>query len=228
MGDRAGGRRVRYNMGFILTSGDCPRRLAGLRADGMAFDEAYYRRYYHDPRTAVTSRAEMRDRAGMIAATVRYIGLPVSRILDAGCGVGLMRAPLRRLLPRAQYTGLESSEYLCRRYGWQHGTLQTLDAAARYELVICYDVLQYLDTPAARAAIEKLTAVCRGALYFGALTSGDWRNNCDQSRTDRVPGMRSAAWYRRELARGFRQLGCGMWLRRGAPVVLWDLDGPVR
>jgi len=94
--------------------------------------------------------------------------------------------------------------------------------------VICYDVLQYLDTPSAREAIAKLAAVCRGALYFGALTSGDWRNNCDQSRTDRVPGLRPAAWYRRELARGFRQLGCGMWLRRGAPVVLWDLDGPLR
>jgi 2-polyprenyl-3-methyl-5-hydroxy-6-metoxy-1,4-benzoquinol methylase len=47
--------------------------------------------------------------------------------------------------------GLEASEYLCRRYGWQHGTLQTLDAAERYELVVCYDVLQYLDTRARRA-----------------------------------------------------------------------------
>ena len=59
-----------------------------------AFNEAYYQRYYHDPRTAVTSRAEMRARAELIAACVRYIGLPVARILDAGCGVGLLRAPL--------------------------------------------------------------------------------------------------------------------------------------
>ena len=191
----------------------------------MAFDEAYYRRYYHDPRTAVTSRSQMRDRAELIAACLRHIGLPVSRILDAGCGVGLMRAPLLRRLPRAQYTGLESSEYLCRRYGWQQGTLQTLSARVRYELVVCYDVLQYLKEDGARQAIAKLSAVCRGALYFGVLTSGDWRNNCDQSRTDRVPGLRSAAWYRRELARYFRPLGCGIWLRRGAPVTLWDLDG---
>ncbi len=193
-----------------------------------AFNEAYYRRYYHDPRTAVTSRAEMHARAGLIAASVRYIGLPVSRILDAGCGVGLMRAPLKRALPRAHFTGLEASEYLCRRYGWRQGTLQTLDASEHYELVICYDVLQYLDTRAAHEAIAKLTAVCSGALYFGALTSGDWRKNCDQTRTDKVPGLRSAAWYRRELARGFRPLGCGIWLRRGAPVTLWDLDEPDR
>jgi 2-polyprenyl-3-methyl-5-hydroxy-6-metoxy-1,4-benzoquinol methylase len=191
----------------------------------MPFDKAYYQRFYHDPRTAVTSRAEMRDRAALIAACVRYAGLPVKRILDAGCGVGLLRAPLRRLLPQARYVGLEVSAYLCQRYGWQQGTLQTLSVRQRYELVICYDVMQYLGAAEARKAIAKLAKVCRGALYFGALTSGDWRHNCDQSRTDRIPGLRSAAWYRRELSRAFVPMGCGMWLRRGAPVTLWDLDG---
>ena len=191
----------------------------------MPFDKAYYQRFYHDPRTAVTTRAEMRDRAALIAACVRYVDLPVKRILDAGCGVGLLRAPLLRRLPGAQYIGLEVSEYLCRRYGWRQGTLQTLNTAERYELVICYDVMQYLKPAEARRAIAKLAQVCRGALYFGALTSGDWKDNCDQARTDRIPGLRSAAWYRRELSRAFRPLGCGMWLRRGAPVTLWDLDG---
>ena len=192
------------------------------------FDRAYYQRFYHDPRTAVTSRAEMRSRAALIAASVRYLGLPVKRILDAGCGVGLLRAPLLRRLPRARYFGLEASEYLCRRYGWQLGTLQTLATREQYELVICYDVMQYLRTTEARQAIVKLANLCRGALYFGALTSGDWRNNCDQSRTDYLPGLRSAAWYRRELTRAFKPLGCGMWLRCGTPVTLWDLDGAGR
>ena len=191
------------------------------------FDRAYYQRFYHDPGTAVTSRAEMRERAALIAAAVRHVGLPVQRILDAGCGVGLMRAPLVRRLPGARYVGLETSEYLCRRYGWQQGALQTLATREKYELVICYDVMQYLDTDGARRAIAKLTAVCRGMLYFGALTSGDWRRNCDQTRTDFLPGLRSAAWYRRELARGFEPLGCGLWLRRGAPVTVWDLDRAV-
>lgn len=188
------------------------------------FDRAYYQRYYHDPRTAVTSRAEMRARAGLISAAVRYLDLPVRRILDAGCGVGLMRAPLLRRLPGSRYIGLETSAYLCQRYGWQHGTIQSLAARERFELVICYDVMQYLTTPEARLAIAKLGKVCRGILYFGALTSGDWRNNCDQTRTDRVAGIRAATWYRRELARAFQPLGCGLWLRRGAPVTLWDLD----
>ena len=188
------------------------------------FDQAYYQRYYHNPRTAVTSRAEMRARAALIAAGVRYLGLPVRQILDAGCGVGLLRAPLLRRLPGARYVGLEASDYLCRRYGWRHGTMQSLSAREQYELVICYDVMQYLTAPQARQAIAKLGTVCRGILYFSALTSGDWRNNCDQARTDRVPGLRSATWYRRELARSFLSFGCGLWVRRGAPVTLWDLD----
>jgi SAM-dependent methyltransferase len=193
--------------------------------DSETFDKDYYQRFYFNPRTAVTSRAEMRDRAALIAACVDYAGLPVRRILDAGCGVGLLRAPLLRRLRRAQYVGLETSAYLCRRYGWRQGTLQTLRSRERFDLVICYDVLQYLKAAEARQAIANLARVCRGALYFGALTSGDWRNNCDQSRTDHIPGLRAASWYRRELGRHFSPLGCGMWLRRAAPVTLWDLDG---
>lgn len=188
------------------------------------FDRAYYQRYYHDPRTAVTSRAEMRARASLISAAVKYLDLPVTRILDAGCGVGLMRAVLRQRLPAARYVGLDTSPYLCRRYGWRRGTIQSLSARERFELVICYDVMQYLTTPQARRAMARLGQVCRGLLYFGALTSGDWRHTCDRTRTDRVPGIRPATWYRRELRRNFKPLGCGLWLRRGAPVTLWDLD----
>jgi len=196
-----------------------------MPSDNDSFDRAYYQRFYFDPLTAVTSKAEMRDRAVLIAACVNYAGLPVKRILDAGCGVGLLRAPLLRRLRGAEYVGLETSEYLCRRYGWRQGTVQTLSSRERFDLVICYDVLQYLSEREAQRALTRLARVCRGALYFGALTSGDWRRNCDQTRTDKIPGLRPASWYQRALKRYFQPLGCGMWLRRGAPVTLWDLDG---
>jgi len=90
--------------------------------------------------------------------------------------------------------------------------------------VICYDVLQYLSAPQARRAIANLARVCRGALYFGALTLEDWRHNCDQTRTDRIAQLRSGAWYRRELSRAFRPIGCGMWIKRELNLTLWDLD----
>jgi len=190
----------------------------------MAFDRDYYQRFYFNPRTAVTSRAEMRARARLIIGCVQYVGLPVRRILDAGCGVGMLRAPLKRALRSADYVGLELSDYLCRRYGWRQGSIETLRTRERFELVICYDVLQYLSMTQARRAIANLARVCRGALYFGALTLEDWHDNCDQSRTDRIPGLRPGAWYRRELARAFRPIGCGMWLKRELHLTLWNLD----
>jgi 2-polyprenyl-3-methyl-5-hydroxy-6-metoxy-1,4-benzoquinol methylase len=190
----------------------------------MDFNRDYYQRFYFNPRTAVTSKAEMGARARLIAGCADYLGLPVGKILDAGCGVGLLREPLLRALPRARYMGLEHSSYLCRRYGWRQGSIETYRSRERFDLVICYDVLQYLSAPAARRAIRNLARLCRGALYFGALTSEDWRDSCDQRRTDRVRALRSGGWYRRELARAFMPVGCGMWLKRDVPLTLWSLD----
>jgi len=190
----------------------------------QGFDRAYYQRFYFNSRTAVTSKAEMRARAQLIGAAVAYVGLPVTKILDAGCGIGLLRAPLLRAFQRAEYVGLEYSDYLCQRYGWRQGSVASFSTRERFELVVCYDVLQYLTEAQARRAIANLAKWCRGALYFGALTREDWRDNCDQSRTDRIPGLRGGNWYRRELSRYFRAMGCGMWLRHDLPLTIWNLD----
>ena len=190
----------------------------------MAFDRDYYQRFYFNRRTAVTSRAEMHARARLIAGCVDYVGLPVAKILDAGCGVGLLRAPLLHGLKRASYTGLEFSDYLCQRYGWRQGSIETFRTRERFDLVICYDVLQYLSAAAARRAIANLARLCRGALYFGALTREDWRDNCDRRLTDRAVHLRPGEWYRRRLRRQFLYLGFGMWLRKGQCPLLWDLE----
>jgi 2-polyprenyl-3-methyl-5-hydroxy-6-metoxy-1,4-benzoquinol methylase len=190
----------------------------------MQFGPEYYRRYYYDPRTAVVSRAEMRARARLIAAFAAHAGLPVRRILEAGCGTGLLRSALRQLLPRAHYLALEASEYLCDRHGWQHGRIEEFRARAPFDLVICYDVLQYLDAARAARALANLSRLCRGVLYFSALTRGDFAHNCDRRRTDHEVYLRSARWYRERLAVRFREAGVGFWLRRGAPLTLWELE----
>jgi 2-polyprenyl-3-methyl-5-hydroxy-6-metoxy-1,4-benzoquinol methylase len=198
----------------------------------MAFDQAYYQRYYFDPKTAVNSNREVRARATLIAAYVEHIGLPVGRILDMGCGTGGLKARLLKLLPRATYTGVEVSEYLCKRYGWEQSGVEDYKSKTPFDLVVCYDVVQYLDDQAATRAINNLTRLCRGVLYFTALTRADWDENCDQRRTDRNVNLRPGEWYRKRLRRGFREIGAGFWLRRGSPLTVWDLesalDKPVR
>ena len=189
-----------------------------------SFDRDYYRRYYFNARTAVISRAEMRARAALIAAHALHIGLPVHCILDAGCGTGAMRRTLLRRLPRSTYVGLETSEYLCQRYGWEHGLVETYRAAVPFDLIVCYDVLQYLDDKRAGAALANLARLCRGILYCTVLTRADWLHNCDRKRTDPNVYLRSGEWYRTRLRRGFREIGAGFWLRRGAPLTIWELE----
>jgi len=187
------------------------------------FDKAYYQKFYFNTRTAVISRAEMKARARLIGAYADHIGLPVRHVLDAGCGIGLLRAPLLRAFPRAQYTGLEYSDYLCNRYGWTQGSLADFQAAP-FDLVVCYDVLQYLDDRTAARAIANLGRLTRGVLYLSALTARDWRENCDRTRTDPDVFLRAAEWYGARLRRLFRPAGTGFWIRRGAPLTTWEME----
>ena len=194
------------------------------RSPGDRFDAEFYRRHYLDRRTRVVTRAEMARRAELVAAFVRHGELRVRSILDVGCGLGLMRRQLLRRFPRARHTGLEASGYLCERFGWEHGSAASFDPGRTYDLVICYDVLQYLDSRQAAAAIRNLGRLCAGVLHFGVLTQEDWELYCDQRGTDRNVHLRPAEWYRKRLAPAFINAGSGMFVRRGAPVHLWELD----
>jgi len=166
----------------------------------------------------------MARRAELIAAFVRHGEFRVRSILDLGCGLGLMRDPLLRQFPRALYTGVEASAYLCERYGWEQGSAATYSARKPFDLVVCYDVFQYLTSREAAAAIRNLGGLCAGVLHFGALTREDWELYCDQRITDRNVHIRPASWYRRRLAPAFINAGSGMFVRRGAPIHLWALD----
>jgi len=188
------------------------------------FDAAFYRRFYLDPKTRVVTRGEMARRAALIAAFVRHGELPVRSILDVGCGLGLMRSQLRRHFPKARYTGLEVSEYLCQKHGWVQASAATYNPSQPFDLVICYDVMQYLGTREAAAAVRNLARLCSGVLHFGALTREDWDLYCDKRRTDRNVQIRPADWYRKRLAVSFINAGTGMFVRRGAPIHLWELD----
>ena len=189
------------------------------------FDADFFHRYYADPRTRVADATDAKRLVALIAGISDYLGVRVRRILDAGCGIGLLRAPLHARFPRAAYAGLEASAYLCAQYGWQQGTLEEF-AAEPFDLLICHDVLQYLEAQAAARAIANLRRLSRGVLYFSVLTRRDWRQAADQARTDRAVHLRGGDWYRRRLRRGFRHIGCGVHVRRDLEPILWELETP--
>jgi trans-aconitate methyltransferase len=194
------------------------------RSKPAVFGPAYFRKFYLDSRTRVVSAREMLARARLIAAILTQASVPVRTILDAGCGIGLLRKSFAEVLPRARYTGLDASEYLCARYGWTRASVVDYAPREPSDLVVCYDVLQYLDDREAGRAIANLKRLARAAVYVSALTREDWRANCDRKRTDRAVHLRDGSWYRRRLRRNFRYLGFGVWLRKEVTAILWDLE----
>jgi trans-aconitate methyltransferase len=188
------------------------------------FDSAYFRKYYFNAATRVTTAVEMRRRAQLIAAILRHSGIPVRRILDAGCGIGLLRGAFADAMPRAGYVGLETSAYLCKRYRWTQGSVVDFAPRSPSDLVVCYDVLQYLDDRDAARAIANLAKLTRAAVYVSALTREDWRENCDRTRTDGAVHLRPGYWYRRRLRKRFNHLGFGVWLRKDVSTILWDME----
>ncbi|MFT3928298.1 MAG: class I SAM-dependent methyltransferase [Myxococcales bacterium] len=190
-----------------------------------SFDRAYYERFYEDPKTRVSDRAQVAKLGDFVCSYLSYLELPVRRMLDVGCGVGHWQSTLRRHFPSARYQGVEYSQYLCERYGWEQGSVVDYRAKQPFDLVICQGVLPYLDARAAKAAIDNLGSLCRGALYVEAVTKEDWDDGIlDKRRTDRSMQLRPARFYRRALSAHFQAIGGGLWLSNRARVALYALE----
>ncbi len=186
------------------------------------FDAAYYRRFYESPATRAGTVASARRHAAFISAYLNHLELPVRRIADLGCGLGRVLRALGRNYPRAELVGVEYSPYLCERYGWHEGSVVDYDDEP-FDLVVCHDVLSYLDAPDCARALSNIARLTRGAACLGLITAED-RAIADFSRTDRAQHLRPASWYRRRLSRHFQSLGGGLYLKKPGAVPVWTMD----
>lgn len=188
------------------------------------FDEQYYRRFYLDPDTRAMSPEDFDKLGGFVCSYLQYLEQPVSTVLDMGCGLGLWQNVLERYFPEVTYTGVEISDYLCGQFGWQQGSVVDWRARDTFNLVVCADVVQYLDDRDANTAIENLAQLCDGVLYFAVLTERDWLHNCDHERTDPVGHLRTGEWYRERLGRHFTNIGGGLFAAEDSPTVRYELE----
>jgi 2-polyprenyl-3-methyl-5-hydroxy-6-metoxy-1,4-benzoquinol methylase len=192
------------------------------------FDAAYYDRFYRNPRTRVTTPDERGRQLALTIAVLRHQEIAVKKILDAGCGLGLARAPLLRAYPEASYTGLEVSEYLCRQHGWIQSSVADFRSRSRFDFILCSDVVQYLSDREAARAIANLGNLCRGVLYFHTPTREDLTNTVDEKFSDVNVHFRPAEWYRKRLRRHFHHLGFGLHVTRQLAPEQWALARAVR
>lgn len=190
----------------------------------FSFDEAYYQKYYRNRRTRVADRESCALLANFVFSYLDYLRLPVERVLDIGCGTGLWRREVRRRYPAAEYVGVEKSEYACQKYGWEQGSVIDYRPAVAFDLVLCQGIFQYLDDAEAEAGLDNLSRLAPSALYLEFLTRGDWERNCNREITDGQVHLRSLAWYRERLRRHFKNCGGGVFLAKGSPAVLYEIE----
>ncbi len=194
-------------------------------ASDQWFDEAYYQRYYFDKKTRVVDTGHLERLGTFVCSYLKYLRVPLRRVLDVGCGIGLWREIVARHIPDATYHGVEYSEYLCTRYGWERGSVVDYRSAEPFDLVICQGVLPYLSAADLKLALHNLGTLCRGALYLEAVTREDYeRDIIDDKLTDPRLFRHRAQLYRRGLTEGFTELGGGVWLSRRAEVPLFELE----
>jgi predicted TPR repeat methyltransferase len=194
-------------------------------ADAAIFDESYYDRYYFDKKTKVADRQHVDRLGAFVSSYLKYLRVPVRRVLDIGCGVGLWRDIVTHHFPQASYHGVEVSDYLCERYGWERGSVVDYAAAQPFDFVICQGVLAYLSPADLKRALRNLGTLGHGALYVEAVTLEDYESDIvDEELTDPLLFRHRADVYRRGLSRNFKNLGGGLWLDRRAEVPVFSLE----
>ena len=180
------------------------------------YDAAYYQRWYRAPGTRVKSAPDLERTVAMVLAIAEYhLERRVRTVLDVGCGEGRWRAPLLRLRPRIDYLGLDGSEWAIARYGRRRnlqrvdlGELDAVRLQRPVDLLVCNDVIQYVDDATAGVAAEAFRRLCDGVMFVTAFTAED------EFIGDRAGYVaRPARWYRRLLDRdGWAFAGSQCWL----------------
>src|SRR5690242_6332940 len=142
-------------------------------AGGKYYDEAYFTRWYRDPRTRVRSPEAVRRKIQMVVGVAEYfLGRKLRSVLDVGAGEGEWGVELRRLRPRVRYVGVDPSDYVIERLGRERNivrgsfeSLASLRLGGDFDVILCVDMLQYVPTPELRRGIRHLAHRLAGVAY---------------------------------------------------------------
>lgn len=175
------------------------------------YDQTYFNRWYRDPTDRVSTRASLVRKVRMAVSVTEFLlGREIRSVLDIGCGEAPWFLILKRLRPNARYAGVDSSEYVIDRFGDERNirrgslaSLANVKSIRKSDLVVCADVLQYVDTRDVERGLRAIRKLLGGVAYIEAFTTEDAMEG------DRIDWHeRSAAEYRRLFRRaGLTQCG---------------------
>ncbi len=178
------------------------------------YDRAYFDRWYRQG--GIGGRRRLERKVALAVATAEYhLERPLRTVLDIGCGEGAWRAPLRALRPDIAYLGFDSSEYAVARHGRRRnlhlarfGDFARLRPCAPVDLLVCSDVLHYLDAREIDRGLPGLADLCGGVAFLETFAREDQAEGDEHGFR-----RRSGQFYRgRFQALGFGALGSHCWL----------------
>jgi SAM-dependent methyltransferase len=145
-----------------------------------SYDERYFRRWYRSNSRIVTA-AERSRRIEMVVAAAEYVlARSVKSVLDVGCGEAPWQPVLSRLRNSATYLGVDSSEYVVRRFGNRRGIvrgsfadIETVVPEQAFDLVVVSDVIHYLSKGELERGLGALVERVGGVAYLDFFTSRD-------------------------------------------------------
>ncbi len=194
------------------------------KAAPIRFDREYYRRFYLNPKTRIYDRQRQWELVTAVAHFADWFGVNVRSVLDVGAGVGWWGQWFKAHRPEVRVVSTELEADTCAAYGHLQADISRWQSDEQFDLVICQGVLPYLTPAAAKRAIDHVGAMSRGLLYLEAITRADTRGSVDPSLTDMRIYRRPGAWYRRALKPHFRQVGAGLWAKRGSGAIFYELE----
>lgn len=161
------------------------------------YDQAYFDRWYRDPRHRVTTPAGVRRKVRLVLGVAEaLLARPVRSVLDVGCGEGAWRAHFLTERPQAVYVGVDSSEYVVRRFGRSRGiragsfgTLGTLGLSDRFDVIVCCDLLQYVPAEELNPGLQGVATLLGGVAYLEAFTTLDELEGDKRHWHHRTPAM---------------------------------------
>jgi SAM-dependent methyltransferase len=185
------------------------------------YDEQYFDRWYR--REGFGSRARLHR-----SAAEYLLERPVRSVLDVGCGEAPWRAPLRTLRPNLRYVGVDPSEYAVARYGRSRdirlgtfGGLGELNLPRPFDLVVCADVVLYVDDRDLHRGLEAIARLLRGVAYIEIFTANDQIEG-DLSQFHR---RRPATYDRAFAAVGLTRVGPHLYVGAEVYDTLADFEG---